>query len=142
MKILYLDCFSGISGDMAVGAMIDAGVPLSILREGLELLGYGDDIVRLDTRTIMRSQIKATKLDVVDVASSRRNDAGSAHSHGEHSHDESTHAHAHDAGHTHNDAGVVGTRSSHSHGDAHAQGAHAHDTHPHEVHTHAQGHAN
>ena len=33
MRIAYLDCFSGISGDMMLGAMVDAGVPFSVLTE-------------------------------------------------------------------------------------------------------------
>ena len=33
MKVLYFDCFSGISGDMTLGALLDAGLPLEALRE-------------------------------------------------------------------------------------------------------------
>ncbi len=43
MKIAYLDCFSGISGDMMIGALIDAGFPVEGLRKalaGLPLEGY------------------------------------------------------------------------------------------------------
>ncbi|MQL52631.1 nickel pincer cofactor biosynthesis protein LarC [Desulfofundulus thermobenzoicus] len=39
MKILYLDCFSGISGDMMLGALIDAGVPPAAVQSQLDLLG-------------------------------------------------------------------------------------------------------
>ncbi|MEW6663354.1 MAG: LarC family nickel insertion protein, partial [Bacillota bacterium] len=39
MKILYLDCFGGVSGDMVLGAFIDAGVPLTPVAEQLKLLG-------------------------------------------------------------------------------------------------------
>ena len=35
MKVLYYDCFSGISGDMNLGAMIDLGIDLSYLRSEL-----------------------------------------------------------------------------------------------------------
>ncbi len=43
MKILYFDCFSGISGDMTVGALIDAGVPQDYLTESLEKLGISGE---------------------------------------------------------------------------------------------------
>ena len=32
MRVAYLDCFSGVSGDMLLGAMLDAGLPLDDLR--------------------------------------------------------------------------------------------------------------
>ena len=35
MKLAYFDCFSGISGDMTLGALLDAGCDLETLREGL-----------------------------------------------------------------------------------------------------------
>ena len=38
MKTMYLDCFSGASGDMVLGALVDAGLPLETLREALKLL--------------------------------------------------------------------------------------------------------
>jgi len=38
MKLAYLDCFSGVSGDMLVGALLDAGLPLAELRAGLAAL--------------------------------------------------------------------------------------------------------
>jgi|GEM_PF-6085298 len=39
MKVLYLDCFGGLSGDMVLGALIDAGVPLASGAEQLKQLG-------------------------------------------------------------------------------------------------------
>ena len=49
MKVAYLDCFSGISGDMFVGALIDAGLPFELLRETLGRLpvkGYDLEVRR------------------------------------------------------------------------------------------------
>jgi uncharacterized protein (TIGR00299 family) protein len=62
MKILYLDCYSGISGDMFLGSMIDAGLDLARLKSELAKLnikGY-----RLTARRVVRSGIGATKFDV------------------------------------------------------------------------------
>jgi uncharacterized protein (TIGR00299 family) protein len=49
MKIAYLDCFSGISGDMMIGALIDAGFPAEELKkalQGLPLQGYTLEVTR------------------------------------------------------------------------------------------------
>lgn len=62
MKILYLDCFSGISGDMFLGAMVDMGIPVDTLATGL--YGLGLDI-RLDVNRVRKHGIAGTKLDVV-----------------------------------------------------------------------------
>ncbi|MBI3607608.1 MAG: nickel pincer cofactor biosynthesis protein LarC [Nitrospirae bacterium] len=63
MKIAYFDCFSGISGDMILGALIDAGLSLKRLDEALaplKLAGY-----RLSAKTVEKAGIRATKVDVL-----------------------------------------------------------------------------
>ena len=55
MKTLYLDCFSGISGDMVVGAFIDLGLPLDVLKEELNKLsldGYEVNVKRVKKNSI------------------------------------------------------------------------------------------
>ena len=62
MFIAYLDCFSGISGDMCLGALVDAGVPLEFIEEELkkiELRGY-----RISTEEVTRSGIRGKKVSV------------------------------------------------------------------------------
>src|SRR5580658_4301135 len=61
MRIAYLECFSGISGDMLLGALVDAGVPASVLEKTVAALGVG---ARLEISRVMRSGISATKVDV------------------------------------------------------------------------------
>ena len=61
--IIYFDCFSGMSGDMTLGALVDAGVPLKELERRLSLLpvkGY-----KLKAVKVKRAGISATKVDVV-----------------------------------------------------------------------------
>lgn len=63
MKIGYFDCFSGISGDMCLGALVDAGVPLETIREalaGLPLTGY-----ELKAEKVTRSGIAAMLVRVI-----------------------------------------------------------------------------
>ncbi len=62
MKVAYLDLFSGLSGDMTLGALVDAGVPLGALRRGLAKLrvkGYS-----LSARKVMKGAIEATRVAV------------------------------------------------------------------------------
>ncbi|MEA3470180.1 MAG: nickel pincer cofactor biosynthesis protein LarC [Thermodesulfobacteriota bacterium] len=63
MKILYYDCFSGISGDMNLGAMLDLGVDKGYLLEGLERLGIGG--CELSVKRDERKGITGTKVDVI-----------------------------------------------------------------------------
>jgi uncharacterized protein (TIGR00299 family) protein len=62
MRIGYLECFSGISGDMLLGAMVDAGVPFQSLEETAAALNVG---ARLEMRKVSRSGLAATKVDVL-----------------------------------------------------------------------------
>ena len=61
MRIAYLECFSGMSGDMFLGALVDTGVPPRVLEETVAALGVG---ARLEISRVVRSGISATKVDV------------------------------------------------------------------------------
>ena len=61
MRIAYLDCFSGMSGDMFLGALVDAGVPAKLFEETVAALNIG---ARLEISRVNRSGITATKVDV------------------------------------------------------------------------------
>jgi len=62
VKVLYFDCFSGASGDMVLGALIDAGVPLAEVRRALGSLMIDPDAVW--TENVVRAGIRATKFCV------------------------------------------------------------------------------
>ncbi len=62
-KILYLDCFAGISGDMLVGSLLDLGWSEAELRGGLDLLGIGDEFF-VEVSRQDRGSVMATKFDV------------------------------------------------------------------------------
>jgi hypothetical protein len=113
MRIGYLECISGISGDMLLGALVDAGLPFACLEETTAALGVG---ARLEMRKVSRGGLAATKVDVIapeDAASAHEDahdapgheggegEAGDAHTHAhEHAHDH-PHAQAHSHAHTH-----------------------------------------
>ena len=73
-RVVYLDCSSGASGDMLLGALVDLGLPLAELEAalaGVPLAGY-----RLASRPVTRAGFRATKVDVV-----LERDPGASHRH-------------------------------------------------------------
>jgi uncharacterized protein (TIGR00299 family) protein len=61
MKILYCDCFSGISGDMFLAAMLDAGLPLEYLRAELDKLAL-PEFKDIHTQKVLKGAISATQI--------------------------------------------------------------------------------
>ena len=103
MRTGYLECFSGISGDMLLGALVDAGVPFALLEETTAALGVG---ARLEARKVSRGGIAGTKVDVVTGEpsaneSGHTHDYHGAHRHEHHSHEPHTHEQTDHAGHSH-----------------------------------------
>jgi pyridinium-3,5-bisthiocarboxylic acid mononucleotide nickel chelatase len=82
MRIAYLECFSGISGDMFLGALVDAGVPAVLLEETVAALNIG---ARLEISRVNRSGISAVKVDV--YAHGEKDAPRQQHDHHRHDHE-------------------------------------------------------
>ncbi len=146
-KTLYLECSSGISGDMAVAALLDLGTPeekaareaavLEVL-ESLPVEGFEIRISR-----VSKSGLDACDFDVVLDAAHENHDHdmeylyGFGVGHGAHE-GEHVHVHEHDHGHVHEHV--------HDHGHEHDAHAHAHHHHTHhqshDHHHHTHEHRN
>lgn len=85
MRIAYFDCFAGISGDMTLGALVDAGVDLEALKRELRKLGLAGEF-EITAEKVNQRGIAATSVSV------------DLHSHHHHS-DESEHEHGHSTHH-------------------------------------------
>jgi uncharacterized protein (TIGR00299 family) protein len=64
MKIAYFDCIAGASGDMLLGALVDAGLPVESLREQLVALHLGDEF-ELKAQRVSKNGFGATKVDIL-----------------------------------------------------------------------------
>src|SRR6266852_4639435 len=121
MRIAYLECFSGISGDMFLGALVDAGVPPELFIKTVKNLGVD---AHLEIARVDRSGISATKVDVIAAGEKELPREEFTASAG-HERKQEKHLHDHEHGHDHT--------HSHGHDHAHEDGKHAH-THEHEHH--------
>ena len=117
MKVLFLDCFSGISGDMTVGALVDLGVKPSTLEWELSKLALGDFHMHFERE--QRQNIEGVKFGIHEGAT--------------HTHDQDKHEHHDCCGHEH------GHEHEHAHAHEHTHEAHAH-THEHEHGEHGHHH--
>ncbi len=132
-RVLYLDASSGVSGDMFVGALLDAGASFEAVRADVEALGVPGFEIR--ARRVTRHGIAGTKFDVVNPETGRCVDepeGGGAeggrshprhdHGHGHHGHGQRDHGHGHHGPGSH-DHGHDRPEHGHRHG---ADGHHAH----------------
>ncbi len=62
-KVLHFDAFSGVAGDMCVAALVDLGVPFSVVQQAVDCLGL--EGVHLGLRSVLAGAIGATKFDVL-----------------------------------------------------------------------------
>jgi uncharacterized protein (TIGR00299 family) protein len=92
-RIGYLECFAGISGDMLMGALVDAGAPLEMLQKTAASLGLGAEL-RLSK--VNRSGIQSTKIDV--LVEGQVHEPAAPTGPVEHVHDHHHHHHAHHHG--------------------------------------------
>ncbi len=107
MKVLYFDCFSGISGDMTLGALLDLGIDKAAFLAELEKLKV--DGYSIEIKNKLKNGISGTDVHVVLEETGHHEDDEEHqygeihhidhHHHGEHEH---THEDAHEHTHTHN----------------------------------------
>lgn len=100
MKILYFDCFSGISGDMTIGALLDLGIDREVFLKELSKLDLDGYRIEITEKTVMG--ISGTDFNVVltdDREPGRSN--GLDHDNGHASDHEHEHTHDHVHGHSH-----------------------------------------
>jgi len=140
MRILFLDCISGISGDMTVGALCDLGVKPSTLEWELSKLALGDFHMHFERQ--QRQAIAGVKFGIHEGATHRHDQdepcscGGDGHEHG-HEHHHVHHHEGHEAKHEH------GHHHAHHHGHHHdhEHGEQQHHEHEHNAHAHGRSHA-
>jgi pyridinium-3,5-bisthiocarboxylic acid mononucleotide nickel chelatase len=127
MRIAYLDCFAGISGDMFLGALVDAGVDPKILHDAVSALNLD---ATLKIEKVDRSGISSTKVHVYEGA----RPAEESHSHSDHSHKHQAPEHDHQQTHSHQHH----PHTQHQHKVGHTPD-HSHDRTPNHPHEHTHG---
>jgi len=134
-KLAYLECPTGLAGDMCLGALVDAGVPLDYLADQLKLLGISEEY-RLWAEQVHRNGQRATKVHVELVTAANLPAQPDAEvgvdlmPTFDRTHLSMISSPARDQSNpTHHEQGI------HGH-DAHSHDAHGHDAHGHDAHSH------
>lgn len=120
MKSIYFECNSGISGDMAVGTLLDLGGDIKYLEDALNSLNI--DGYAIQVHEVSKCGIGATKFDVILKHEHSHEHHNHEHTHENHSHNHHSHEHTH-KNHSHDH---------HSHEYTHENHSHGHHSHEHE----------
>lgn len=135
MSVGKIECFTGISGDMMLGALVSAGVPVELLQDAAAGLGID---ASLRVRSVDRSGIQAVKIDVLEGEQLAEAAGPQPHTHAEHHHHDGEDAvHPHDEHHDHD-----GHHNEHHDEAAESSHQHHHDHHhgePDHLHGHSHG---
>ncbi|SER28572.1 hypothetical protein SAMN04487944_102231 [Gracilibacillus ureilyticus] len=121
MKTLYLDCFSGISGDMTIAALLDTGVDVDYFENELKKLHLEEEY-QLQFKRVNKNGISSFKFDVIfdDQPPHHDHDDNHGHSHHHHGHEHNhRHSHHHDHDHDHNHGHSHHHDHEHNHGHTH-----------------------
>ncbi|WP_160687411.1 nickel pincer cofactor biosynthesis protein LarC [Clostridium sp. C2-6-12] len=124
MKILYYDCFCGISGDMNLAALLDLGVPKEYLLEEISKLKL-DSEYEIKIEKAVKHGITGTRVDVMLLKHNHE------HDHIHHNSGDINHDHVHNISDNHN----------HQHNHAHVNLEVEHNNHEHN-HSHEENHSN
>jgi pyridinium-3,5-bisthiocarboxylic acid mononucleotide nickel chelatase len=111
MKVLYFDCFSGISGDMTLGALIDLGVEKDIFLSELDKLNIGGYDIVLEKKIMNGIVGTDVKVILVETYSELQDKIKQQEFH-EQNH---THSHSHEHPHEHNEHIHKDQQKPHSH---------------------------
>ncbi|MFB6801242.1 nickel pincer cofactor biosynthesis protein LarC [Peribacillus butanolivorans] len=122
MRTLYFDCFSGISGDMVIGALIDAGADPFQMEEELKKLNIEEEYT-LSWEKVVKNGITSTKFDVI---LSRKPEYLHEHIHSHEHHHE--HSHSNDHSHDHEQSHIL-DHNEHSHSNSNSHEHHHHHDH-------------
>lgn len=123
-KTLYLECYSGISGDMVTAALLDLGADEAVLKKALASLPVDGFEVKISR--VKKAGLDACDFDVQLDAEHENHDHDMAYLYGT-PHD---HEHMHDHDHVHEE------HDHHDHAEHHHDHCHAEENHPHEHHHH------
>ena len=120
MRLAYLDCFAGISGDMFLAVLLDSGVPAQVMHDAVAALNLN---ASLRTEKVDRSGISATKVHVLegdDLAETKLHSKAQSHSHS-HSHTHEAHSETQAHTHSHSETHSHSHREEQSHKHVHGR---------------------
>ncbi|MHB8061128.1 MAG: nickel pincer cofactor biosynthesis protein LarC [Ruminiclostridium sp.] len=135
MRVLYFDCFSGISGDMTLGALLDLGLDHNAFLHELDKLnvtGYSIDI-----KKVVKNGISGTDVNV--ILEDEEHQAVHSHEHDHENKHEHDHEHKHEDDHEHKHEHEHENDHEHNHEHEHEHNNENNHTHSHEhEHSHSQ----